>query len=355
MKRFFFVILLLFALVLYKPTTSFAQGLGVVFERNPLFSLSQDGYWMPCDSLTRTTQVTNTSGADQIIAVYPENTFHLPVFPDVSSVFEITIYDNYGNTLYGGLLNKKYLSDFYGISEEYPLSLLVNGANVTYFFNVQLDCSLGNGWQNRETGFDLVIGFSTLPLPSITPTPTNTPVPGPTNTPGPGPTNTPGPGPTNTPGPAPTSTPVLGTGGGLGYITYEYGSELIDVPVLGAATSGTPTPKPTKKITPVVSGAATGKVEGAGTCVEPWWWWVVLLIQILLHTLLRQIGRSQSRGQIFFWFILSELIFGFILWKFFCTLLYLLISILIFLIYSYLIHRKTKAVEEEMENNKTEE
>ncbi len=351
MKKILLIIFFASLFLFLSRTTINAAGLSVEFEGAPLagrpiFSTARNGYWMPCDSLTKAIIVRNTSGQSQIIALLPENEFHLPIFPDVSSIFEIKISDNYGNILYGGPLNKKYLYDFYQLTEEYPLSVLGNNSSVTYFFNASLECSLGNEWQNRQTGFDLRIGFSLIPTPTTTPspTPTNTPIPGPTNTPQPGPTNTPGPGPTNTPGPeGTTSTTALGTGGGT-YITYEYGAETIDVPVLGLKTSITPSAKPSKTSTP---SEKAGKVKGSGICVDPWWWWVVFIIQILSQLLLRQIGGAQSRNQIFFWFILSELIFGFVFWKFFCTLLYLLISIVIFCIFAYLIYRKTKPSSEE--------
>lgn len=297
-------------------------------EKTPLFSKASDGFWMPGYFLTRTIYVKNNSADIKLVAITPYNFLDNPRV--LSNKMEIVVADNFGHTLYGGA-PQKFLVDFYTLVE-YPLSFLLPSHDVTYSFTVSLDGpTTGNEYQNKTTGFDLDIGFySETPNPTPTPTPENPP----------GPTNTPGPNATSTPGPNATPTPVPGT-----FITYEYGGGYVEVPVLGAETSVTPTPK--KSLKEAIFGAGKKKGEALGACFNPWWWWLLYLLQIIFQIFIRLISRRENRKLVLFAEGVSGVLCAFIFWKFFCHWIFWVVSTLISLLFFYATHRKTKKEEEE--------
>ncbi|MHA1331701.1 MAG: hypothetical protein ACTSR2_11540, partial [Candidatus Hodarchaeales archaeon] len=159
-----------------------AADLEVDFEKNPLFSKTADGHWFPGRSETRQVTVTNNSDNEKTVIVETLNEI-APKNPawNLAKVLELKISAN-GFDIYGGTLGKKYLADFYK-ETELPLSILLTKHSVVYNFTVSMDKSLGNDWQNRNTGFDLKIGFwgitpTSTPTPAVSPvSPTSTPVP----------------------------------------------------------------------------------------------------------------------------------------------------------------------------------
>ncbi len=147
---------LLFGFWLARPLAAVAADLGVVFEKDPLFSLAADGYWLPGDAVSHWAAVTNNSAQAKTVLV--ETFGEIASYPeDLADVLELTISVG-SNDLYGGSLGTKYLSDFYTESE-LALSILSAGSSVTYDFKVNLDKTVGNDWQGQDTGFDLRIGF----------------------------------------------------------------------------------------------------------------------------------------------------------------------------------------------------
>jgi hypothetical protein len=330
MKKIF--LSLFFAIIFFgfSAKISFATSdLIVTPEKTPLFSEGNDRLWMPGYFLTRTVYVKNNSSETKLVAITPSNFLDNP--RDLSNQMTIAIHDNFGNKLYGDPVLKS-LSDFYTLTE-YPLSYLLPLHDVTYGFTVNLDGpTTGNEWQNKKTGFDLTIGFSSeTPKDSPTPTPTTENQPGPTNTPQPGPTNTPGPG--NTP----TPTPITET-----YIPTYYQGEIIDVPVLGAQTSSTPSP--TKTIQEKILGTEKGSV--LGTCANPWWWWLLYSCQIAFQFITFKKTKKVFTKRILFAEIVSGILCGFIFWKFFCQIIFAIISIVISIFFIILTLRKIQ-----IENN----
>jgi len=145
-----------------------AADLTVNFESDPFFSETN---WLPGQSETKWAAVTNNSADDKTVIVETYNETKTEVYPeDLADVLELTINDGTSD-VYGGSLGTKYLTDFYG-ETELTLTILLAGHSVTYDFTVALADSVGNPWQNRDTGFDLRVGFHGA---AVAPTPTPTP------------------------------------------------------------------------------------------------------------------------------------------------------------------------------------
>jgi len=162
----FIAVIVLFLLVTFPVL---AVGLEVTFQDDSLFSQATDGYWYPGRSETRWASVKNNSDEDKTVIV-ETNSETTTYSKDLADVLKLTIAIG-GVDVYGGTLGTKYLADFYNESE-LPLSVLSPGQAVTYNFTVSLDKSVSNDWQDKDTGFDLKIGFygvASIPTPTSTP------------------------------------------------------------------------------------------------------------------------------------------------------------------------------------------
>lgn len=302
-------------------------------EKTPLFSESGDGLWLPGYSLTRTVYVKNNASEIKLVSLTPSTFLDNP--RDLSKQMEIKVADNFGNTLYGGS-PKKFLNDFYALVE-YPLSYLLPSHDVTYSLTVTLDGdSTGNEWRNKTTGFDLAVGFYSETAP--TPTPTTS-----SDNNSNGSTTTSNTSTTSTSDPStasnPTPTPTMPQAGIFIPVTYGTEGNIINVPVLGAETSATPTPKKTLKET--IIGAAKKKGQILGTCANPWWWWLLYIVQVIFQIIMHRISRVQNRKLVLIAQVLSGVLFGFIFWKFFCSLWFLIVSLIISALFLYSTHKKT--------------
>lgn len=282
-----FIFVFIFIFFGFKP--AHAESLIVEPEQTPLFNISSDGYWFPGKSLTRKITIVNNSSKTELVAILPLNVLNFN--PDLASVLKIQINDNFGNNLYGKIPTR-HLSDFY-LEKEYPLTFLSPNYSVIYSFLIDFDLSAGNEWQNKKTGFDLSVGFSS-----------NTETSGPTNTPGPGPTNTPGPADT------PTPTPITGT-----FIPVTHGVEVINVPVLGAETSITPIP--TKTFKEKILGTENKKVNSFNSHTNLWWLLILYLIQAIFQIIINKKTSPEIKKRILFAQIVLGILFAFIFWKFF--------------------------------------
>ena len=170
----FIIVIIFFSL----PAKAGAADLEVTFEIEPLFSQTADSYWYPGRSKTRWVVVKNNSSEDKTVIVETLNEITSDSVWDLAKVLEIAVSTG-GTDIYGGNLGTKYLSEFYTVSE-LSLSTLSPAQSVIYDFTVFMDESLSNDWQDKDTGFDLKIGFLAV-------TPTSTPTPEPTATPTPTP------------------------------------------------------------------------------------------------------------------------------------------------------------------------
>lgn len=285
----FFIFVFIFIFFGFKP--AHAESLIVEPEQTPLFNISSDGYWFPGKSLTRKITIANNSTETKLVAISPLNVLNFN--PDLASVLKIQISDNFGNNLYGKIPTR-HLSDFY-LEKEYPLTFLSPNYSAIYSFLIDFDLSAGNEWQDKKTGFNLSVGFSSETAPEI-PTPT--------------PTNTLGPGPTNTPGPAdtPTPTPIPGT-----FIPVTHGTEVINVPVLGAEASIAPSS--TKTFNEKVLGTQKKKGNIFDSHTSLWWLLILYLIQAIFQIIINKKASFGIKKGILFAQIILGILFAFIFWK----------------------------------------
>jgi hypothetical protein len=162
-------ILLITAIVIF--STGFlvsavqAVGLAVEFEDgSPLFNKTN---FVPGDIITKWIKVTNASGSTQRIAIeaieftkpVPEN--------DLSRALMIVIKQGV-TEIYGGAGSEKTLYQFYQNGETY-LSELTDNNTAQYDITISFPSDKEDYWQNKTTGFDIIVGFEGteggLPLP----------------------------------------------------------------------------------------------------------------------------------------------------------------------------------------------
>jgi len=132
-----------------------SQPLVVEFEGgSPLFNKTN---FTPGDSITKWIKVTNTSGLTQRIAIEAIN-FAKPVLEtDLSRTLMIVIKQG-ATEIYGGAGNEKTLYQFYQNGETY-LSELTNDNLAQYDITISFPADRGDAWQEKTTGFDVVVGF----------------------------------------------------------------------------------------------------------------------------------------------------------------------------------------------------
>lgn len=316
MKKIFF--LFLFILFITTHTNINAADLNIVCDDSGCTPPSSSSIfssepWFPLKKETKTIYLLNNSPNSQLIGLSVTN--GTTGSTDLSNVMTMKITDNFLNNLYDDSL-----TNFYTLSE-YPLTFLINsGHDVTYSFQASMN-DVGNDWQERDTSFDMTIGF--VIIPTQTPAPTNTPAPGPTNTPGPGPTST------------PTPVPVPGS-----FIPFNFSGQIINVPVLGAQTSVTPTPTKTIAEKILATTKNTGKTLGART--NPWWWWILFIIQIILESTILKKTNKDIKKRILFAQFISGILFGFIFSKYPSSLISLIISVVISLLFFIATYKKAR-------------
>lgn len=119
----------------------------VEFESAPLFS---EANFLPGNTVTKTAEVTNnTGGSREIIA----EAINVTDPDDFAGVLNIVISEG-ESELYNDTL-----ANFFG-EGEVDLSLLAgSGGATTYSFAISFVAGSGNGYQENDLGFDIIIGF----------------------------------------------------------------------------------------------------------------------------------------------------------------------------------------------------
>lgn len=141
--------------VLFIQPTLAGPSLTVEFEQNPLFSNTDI---KPGDSVTKWIKVTNHY-YDQTKPIAVEAIYY-PGFPDSNNVptddlsRALDIVISQGATV----LYNKTLYDFYVDGETY-LSDIGPEQTIQYDFTISFPSEKENEWQNKTTGFDILIGF----------------------------------------------------------------------------------------------------------------------------------------------------------------------------------------------------
>lgn len=202
------------------PTTCSKTGV------DPLFSSTDDGYWYPGRNLTKTINLKNSSSEKREMAIKGERTSGVSILENVMHIIII------GGTT---VIWNGSIKDFYG-QDKIGMGIFDPGVNFDYDFTVSMSSGADDNYQNKETVFDLTLGFWGEPAPVATPTPT--------------------------PG------AVLEAGISVGAPTVASGFLL---GVLGEAT-------PSGELGPAL---ATEEGEVAGVETEPRNWWILILIGLV--------------------------------------------------------------------------
>ena len=121
----------------------------VEFEQEPLFSETNLG---PGESVTRWIKITNNSDSAQRIAIKADNIQECSGTDCLSDILEILIKEGTVE------LYKKSLTQFYSEGEVF-LSNLDSGSSTQYDIVVNFSEISGDAYQDKTTGFDLIIGF----------------------------------------------------------------------------------------------------------------------------------------------------------------------------------------------------
>lgn len=130
---------------------------------DPLFSNSLDGFWYPGKSITKTLNLKNSGSETREMAIKGSRTSTINILENVMQV-----------SIVGGstVIWSGSVADFYDL-EKIGMGTFAPGANLNYDFTVLMSPGAGNEYQNKETVFDLTLGFWGDAI--ITPAPTSAP------------------------------------------------------------------------------------------------------------------------------------------------------------------------------------
>ncbi|MBU1499354.1 fibronectin type III domain-containing protein, partial [Patescibacteria group bacterium] len=129
---------------------------------DPFFSDSLDGYWYPGKSITKTLSLKNSAPETREMAIKGERTSPESILEEVMHI-----------SIVGGttVIWSGSVTDFYAL-EKIGMGIFETGANLDYNFTVFMSSDADDNYQNKETVFDLTLGFWEEPISSPTPTPT---------------------------------------------------------------------------------------------------------------------------------------------------------------------------------------
>lgn len=128
---------------------------------DPLFSNGLDGFWYPGKSITKTLSLKNSGPEMREMAIRGTRTSTPNILENVMNISIVG-----GTTvIWNGLV-----ADFYG-QDKIGMGIFAPGANLDYNFTVFMSSDADDNYQNRETVFDLTLGFWGEPIPTPTPTP----------------------------------------------------------------------------------------------------------------------------------------------------------------------------------------
>ena len=141
------------------PTACSKSGL------DPLFSNSLDGFWYPGKSITKTLNLKNSGLETREMAIKGTRTSAVNILENVMHI-----------SIVGGttVIWSGSVADFYG-QEKIGMGNFDPGADLNYDFTVFMSSGAGDEYQNKETIFDLTLGFWGEPISTPTPTPTSAP------------------------------------------------------------------------------------------------------------------------------------------------------------------------------------
>lgn len=116
---------------------------------DPLFSDRLDGFWYPGRSVTKTLGLKNSSPKTRQMAIKGTRTFGASSLEDVMHV-----------SIVGGdsVIWSGPISDFYR-QEKIAMGVFAPGSSLNYKFTVSMSHEADNSYQNKQTVFDLTLGF----------------------------------------------------------------------------------------------------------------------------------------------------------------------------------------------------
>ncbi|OIN90321.1 hypothetical protein AUJ42_03270 [Candidatus Collierbacteria bacterium CG1_02_44_10] len=137
------------------PTACSKSGL------DPLFSNNLDGFWYPGKSITKTLNLKNSGPETREMAIRGARTSGVSI---LENVMQISIVGGTTVIWSGSVAN------FYG-PDHIDMGTFASGADLNYNFTVSMSSDADDNYQNKETVFDLTLGFWGEPVSTPTPTP----------------------------------------------------------------------------------------------------------------------------------------------------------------------------------------
>jgi hypothetical protein len=128
----------------------------------PIFNATTDGFWYPGRNLTKTIKLKNSSSGTREMAIKGERTSGVSILENVMHI-----------SIVGGttVIWSGSVADFYG-QDKIGMGIFAPGVDFDYNFTVFMSSDADDNYQNKETVFDLTLGFWGDPISTPTPTPT---------------------------------------------------------------------------------------------------------------------------------------------------------------------------------------
>ena len=166
MKYFLFFTIFIFGLF-FTPSLTLAADTNVdcgltpgtcsITSLDPLFSPT-DGLWFPGRTLSKTINLQNSSDSTQTMSLRATRSplsILVPSPLEDNNILNISITDSSPSLIWSGDL-----SDFYSAGE-IGLGIFDLGINADYTIIISMNVAADNSYQNKESKFDLALGFTT--------------------------------------------------------------------------------------------------------------------------------------------------------------------------------------------------
>ena len=121
---------------------------------NPLFTTAVDGVWYPGKSITKTLNLKNSGSQTQEMAIKGERISTVNILENVMQISII----NGTTVIWSGSV-----ADFYD-QEKIGMGIFAPGEISNYDFTVFMSLGAGDEYRNKETVFDLTLGFWEEPI-----------------------------------------------------------------------------------------------------------------------------------------------------------------------------------------------
>lgn len=126
----------------------------VISGANPLFTTAVDGVWYPGKSITKTFNLKNSGSQTQEMAIKGERISTVNILENVMQISII----NGTTVIWNGSV-----ADFYG-QEKIFMGIFAPGETSNYDFTVFMSLGAGDEYRNKESVFDLTLGFWEEPI-----------------------------------------------------------------------------------------------------------------------------------------------------------------------------------------------